>query len=87
MIKQPFQLANELIEALDLPDHLDATECRTLDSRSPNLYINDTRVLGGKPAMGRNVIRSRKMRTKDLLQSIPTAALRSIHAAVCNSTE
>lgn len=85
-MKQPFQIAQELVDALNMPERLSVSEGRALDPSAPNIYINDYRIVGGKPAIGRNVIRDRTARTSDILQAIPTDALRKIHAAICSQT-
>lgn len=85
-MKQPFQLAADLVEVLGMPETLSVSECKTLDPSAPNIYINDRRIVGGKPAIGNNVIRERTTRTSDVLQALPAGALRAIHTAVCGKS-
>ena len=79
---QLFQIADEIVRLLDLPEKTTVTECLTLDPDRPSIYIGNHRVVGGKPRTGVNVIRERSATTSDILQSLPGDALRKIHAAL-----
>lgn len=80
--KYLWEIVQEVAVELKLPEYVRVTETRTLDPTRPSIYINNHRIVGGKPSIGQNTIRERRARSIDILQTIPADSLRQIHNAL-----